>query len=227
MKILFFLFYSIISFAQHSGVVNYKVLMPLNSKAIGTSTESFFNDVKKIGDSYHYTLEFNTTQSHFFLNEIMKKDQDVKNEIAASVASILIGESNYYDRKKKISVNENNQGVLLEDKFDKVWEISTESKTIQNYLCYKATYIKYYVKNENTTSRVITAWFAPSLPYSFGPKGYNGLPGLVLELNEKDIVLFVDTITIQEKPIEIKFPKGKIITEEDYLRNASYYSPKQ
>lgn len=224
MKILIFLFCFTVSYSQHSGVVRYNVLMPENEKVIGTKTEDFFKDIQKTGSKRTYTLEFNATQAHFFLNKGMKTDREEDN-VVEKVTSILIGSSNYYDRGKRISINENNNGALLEDDFSKDWVISTENKKVSDYLCYKATYVKYFKKNNETKSRIITAWFAPSLPYPFGPKGYNGLPGLVLELSDNDIVLFVDSIAIQGKPIEIKFPKGKVISEEEYLKNATYYKP--
>ncbi|MEO8533402.1 MAG: GLPGLI family protein [Flavobacterium sp.] len=222
MKILFFLFFFTSVYPQYSGIVHYKVLMPENKQAIGSQSEDFFNDVKKIADKQIYILKFNASQSHFYLNEEMKADKTTANIVAEKVASVLIGGANYYDREKQISINENTQGVLLEDKFSKDWIITPENKKIGEYLCYKATYTNYFIKDNKTKSRLVTAWFAPSLPYPFGPKGYNGLPGLVLELIENDVILFVDVIDTKVNPITIKFPKGKVITVEEYMKNSTY-----
>jgi GLPGLI family protein len=72
-------------------------------------------------------------------------------------------------------------------------------------------------RNGKNISIPITAWFAPSLPYSYGPKDYNGLPGLILELQERKTIYFASLITLsKDKELEIEFPKGKTVTKEDY-----------
>lgn len=58
------------------------------------------------------------------------------------------------------------------------WELSNEIKYIDKYRCYKAS-LKHPIESRKGT---VIAWFCPELPYSFGPKGYGGLPGLILEL---------------------------------------------
>lgn len=80
------------------------------------------------------------------------------------------------------------------------------------------SYIARDAKEKNIT---IIAWFAPSLPYAYGPKDYGGLPGLILELTEKETTYYASKINItKNKEVKIDFPKGKMITEEEYNRKA-------
>ena len=62
----------------------------------------------------------------------------------------------------------------------------------------------------------MTAWFAPSLPYSFGPKNYYGLPGLILELTEGSTTYIVTKIELSNKNISVVQPRGKTISREEY-----------
>lgn len=64
------------------------------------------------------------------------------------------------------------------------WEITTETKEISGYSCVKAIgKAKNLYAEDAATEKsynTVEAWFAPSLPYSFGPYKYAGLPGLVI-----------------------------------------------
>lgn len=66
------------------------------------------------------------------------------------------------------------------------WEISTDTLTIQNFLCYKAT--------TRFRGRKWNAWFTDRIPIAAGPMKFGGLPGLILKVeDEKDNFSFVCT----------------------------------
>ena len=53
------------------------------------------------------------------------------------------------------------------------------------------------------------AWYTPSIPFGFGPKGEYGLPGLILELEIEKILFKATKITLNPKEeIVIKESKG-------------------
>ena len=91
---------------------------------------------------------------------------------------------------------------------------------IDNYLCYKAIYLIKFVNRKGiNTSIPIVAWFAPSLPYAYGPKYFNGLPGLILELVDRETTFLASSITIsKDKEVKIDFPKGKTVSQEEYTK---------
>ncbi|MNR33920.1 hypothetical protein D3C85_1516430 [compost metagenome] len=59
------------------------------------------------------------------------------------------------------------------------------------------------------------AWFAPILPYGYGPIQFYGLPGLILELKYKNTTYLAARIELTDT-LDIKFPKGRTITEDEY-----------
>ncbi len=58
------------------------------------------------------------------------------------------------------------------------WTIEQETKQIDRFVCQKAT--------GTFGGRVYTAWFAPDLPFAYGPWKLCGLPGLILEAEDAD-----------------------------------------
>ena len=220
---IFFLF-SISMFSQKSGIAYYGIMLSEYKDKNGKN-DDMLSEAKKIAENQNFILEFNEVQSHFYFKDEMKNENVT--DLIKGVAIILSGNENYYDNSKHLSINKHVDGVLLKDRDSiKTWEIKKETKMIGDYLCYKAEYTKKYKGNNNTEkSKLITAWFAPSLPLPFGPNGYNGLPGLILELIEngnKSKRYFLKSVELKKMPLEIKFPKDKVITEDEYLKNSSY-----
>jgi len=96
------------------------------------------------------------------------------------------------------------------------WELTTETKEISGYKCYKATYTYIQKWKGREFPWEVIAWYSPEIPVQFGPIRYSGLPGLILELSEKNIGYIVDKITFSEEAPKIKIPnKGEVLTEEE------------
>lgn len=110
------------------------------------------------------------------------------------------------------------------------WELSSETKNIGNYTCYKATFTK-EVENISVTmvngeskevkkkeTIVTTAWYTPQVPISNGPDNYQGLPGLILEINDgKKMIVCTEIILNPSEKINIEEPeKGKIVSQSKY-----------
>ncbi|MGN0282349.1 MAG: GLPGLI family protein [Prevotella sp.] len=58
------------------------------------------------------------------------------------------------------------------------WEDNDSTKTIEGYLCHKATGRLY--------GRTWTAWYADDIPLPYGPYLLGGLPGLILEATDSE-----------------------------------------
>lgn len=176
-----------------------------------------------------FLLEFTASKSKFARNNSLSINDDKGEQIYDNIATSYYSSSyDYYlDNSAGIGMFKySTDGTLVTQLVkEKEWDISTESKKIGDYLCYKAVYIKKYMgRNGKMKTLPITAWFAPSLPYRYGPKQYYGLPGLILELHELYGVFLASEIKIgEEKHLSIEFPKGKTITEEQYNERAAAF----
>ena len=49
-----------------------------------------------------------------------------------------------------------------------------------------------------TKTITVTAWYTPQISVSNGPDNYQGLPGLILEVNDGDLSIFV--VKLQSTP---------------------------
>ncbi|SHL53579.1 GLPGLI family protein [Flavobacterium saccharophilum] len=222
-NIFLLFFFSFAGFSQTSGIAYYGIQLPEYKGKNGEKSD-ILSEAKKVAESHNFILEFNETQSHFYLSNEMENEG--ANVLINGVANIISGHENYYDKGKQLSINKHVDGILIKDKNAvKSWTITNETKVIDNYLCYKAEFIKKYKGYNGEMSKTIIAWFAPSLPFPFGPNSYNGLPGLVLELietGEKVKTYFIKKIELKEQSILIKFPEGKVLTEEEFMKNSTY-----
>lgn len=110
------------------------------------------------------------------------------------------------------------------------WELSSETKNIGSYTCYKATFteeiesvkmsfINGETKEEKTKETVTTtAWYTPQIPVNNGPDNYQGLPGLILEINDGKKLIVCTEIELNPKDkIKIKEPEnGKVVTQAEF-----------
>ncbi len=72
------------------------------------------------------------------------------------------------------------------------------------------------VKGKKTET--VIAWYTPEIPFSHGPIDYEGLPGLIVELNFKQVNYVLKRIDFEPtKTFKIIKPnKGKPITLKEY-----------
>lgn len=123
------------------------------------------------------------------------------------------------------------KAFLVKDSLPKYnWELSSETKNIGNYTCYKATFSREVenvsmslvngeskeVKTKET--KVTTAWYTLQVPISNGPSEYQGLPGLILEINDgTNLIVCTEIVLNPSESIKIDEPeKGKIVSQSEY-----------
>lgn len=81
------------------------------------------------------------------------------------------------------------------------WQLHNESKKILDYSCKKAT-VKY-------RGREFIAWYAADIPVNNGPYIFEGLPGLILELEDSQNKYHFTAVGIDKKPMDIYLRNDK------------------
>ena len=145
-----------------------------------------------------------------------------------------IGGTYYKNLKEKRFANKTEimgKPFLVKDSLSNYnWELTSETKNIGNYTCYKATFtreveiINMSLVNDEPKeiaekkTVVTTAWYTTQVPISNGPSDYQGLPGLILEINDgKTIIVCTEIIMNPSEEIKIIEPKkGKVVTQAKY-----------
>lgn len=170
-----------------------------------------------------FKLEF--TKSEALFKNISGMDSDFDNNVLSATRLALGavgGKGVFYTNLTDdliIHQHEYIELILLESKVSEIeWNLEDEFKEIAGYKCQKAT-TKVYINSMNP-NRKITAWFSKELPFSFGPIGQAGLPGLILGLERSDkYMYYADETTLLEKTKDITPPtKGKRVTMDYILK---------
>lgn len=221
--ILIFLIYSLFGFAQKNCKVFYEI----------ETTADFFEDEdpemhgydKKINEAmkahaadFSFVLKIRDNESYFETVKSMLIDND---NLSYKLAYTMFQAKykfyvNTTSRQKLTEVEAYGKKFIVLDSIND-WQISKEQKIIGEYSCYKATTKKMVVNSEGTFITEIVAWFTTELPYSFGPIGYGGLPGLILELQDGVIKYKLKKINYADKIKMSKPTKGEIITNKELL----------
>lgn len=118
------------------------------------------------------------------------------------------------------------ENIYHTEKAKEGWTLRNETKMISGFLCYKATNIYRVVNDLNPDdikvfNHPVTAWYCPKLPYRHGPLGYGNLPGLILELQVRNVVYGVTKIDLKTNlNFDTKFLESAKILNEEELKKA-------
>lgn len=208
------------------GKVFYKIEpLEIEVKSNKEHIKLLYNEMEKIAQNQQYILEFNSKISKFHKIDVLRvsKYSEEKERLLQKATSMLYATNFTYffdkENTKLIIKKEDANLYFLDGKLD--WVITTETKKIGDYLCYKATSEKKLKNNKGIEyNSPVVAWFAPALPYSYGPQDFIGLPGLILELKFYKTVYLATNIevnTTSNKVIEL--PKGKMIDYKEYQKS--------
>ena len=170
-----------------------------------------------------FHLDFNENESLFYLasNSI---SEDENQETKKYVIGLFYGFDQMYINKTRDELVEQmyyTSGTLLKVRKASLidWQLTSESKMISGYKCYKATYTYVQKWKGREFPWEVVAWYTPEIPLQYGPIRYSGLPGLILEISEDNRGFVVDEIVFTDEEVTIDMPtEGEVMTEEELER---------
>lgn len=180
----------------------------------------------------NYVLNFVQNESNFSLIPKLEKPNPSKDSrVAVTVSLMSEGEILYKNLSDGIFVNNKEimgKRFLVVDSIpNKNWKLVNESKMIGDYVCFKAIYTnqieisdpkKVNILNMQNNEQPVIVWYTPQIPIGNGPLLFDGLPGLILEVNEGEMKMLCTKIILNPaESIEIKIPnKGKVVNQAEF-----------
>ncbi|AZQ43461.1 GLPGLI family protein [Nonlabens ponticola] len=204
--------------------------------------QAMIREAFKKGSTADFKLEFSQTESMY------EKEVELVAPKPSSGASITFSSSgptsstiykNLQDQEFIMKDQIFGKDFLITDKLKTYqWQPTQETKQIGNYTCYKATYTPELTEEQKKAKEekkedakkgslfalmddvdpTIEVWYTPEIPIANGPGEYHGLPGLILEVKERNTILLCTKIVMNpEEDFEIDQPRGgKTITQEKF-----------
>lgn len=211
------LFFSLAIYSQEKSIyVEYKVA--LSDDGTFTKSKMFADEFLNAAKEAHkliFGLVINPEGSKFY-----QVDTGIENSYemgAAKMYAKYIGVMYTVRDDVLKQIEYLNSNTYTKEKKVENWILTNETKNIDNYLCYKATNIYTVVNPKGTFKFPVTAWYCPKIPYSFGPLGYGNLPGLILELQVRNVNYLSKRIDLNSN-LNFNFDflkKATVLTEEE------------
>ena len=215
-------FFSITIFSQVGTAIYGKQLKSFSENS-SVSSNAANQQVKKILENLkkqEYQLSFNEGKA------IYRKVKSLDNDENPVLKAMTEGVANF---RGTIFFDSGSEEILHREEFAGVdyivtknkidWTLTKDTLQIDNYLCYKAKTTLTIKNSEGNHELEATAWYAPEITIPYGPDGYGGLPGLILQLDYNGIITSLKKIEYlsKDETIDIQFPKkGKRVSEDEF-----------
>ena len=212
------------------------------SKKQDPAFEKALQEALKEASEKSYLLTFNKSECVYEQQQQLEKPKAASGEMQISVSISSSEGKKYINAKNKTSSIEDailGKEFLIVENIEKPdWKLVDETKKIGDYTCFKAKltipvsdkqkkeYEEFLKKEEIKSSlfkmeepkeKIITAWYTPEIPVSFGPNNYWGLPGLILEINEPETIILCSKVVLNTKGTTIKIPnKGQKVSQKEF-----------
>lgn len=235
-KTLFLVLYSIVFFFNNvkaqdlNGLVTYKkkiLEFQSESKSFQVNKEKrpiYYNNVVRIEQNVKVLLEdltfnmiFNSDESFFKVEPQLEIENNSYYEFALGPDG---NDVHYCNIKQSINIIQRDAygELFIIEMPETKWELLNDTKQIGGYTCYKATTIRLSKNSKGVIKMPVEVWYTPEISIPYGPIGYNGLPGLIMELTMLNFSYYVEKIELNsEKNYKISKPtRGKNVTKDKF-----------
>lgn len=190
-------------------VVKYKMSYNISSQNTSKQEEIFY-------------LFINDKESFYISENLLAKDSIiVTDQIFSYDLSKLMKYRTYFvDRiyfnsymKNQISfIKYNSNYFSFNNENTKLnWTVTNEKKTIGNITCSSATI--------ESLGRKWKAYYADSYPFPYGPHRFQGLPGLIISIEDSESIYKFELIELKRKKTVYTLPRiSKKVDKEDYFK---------
>lgn len=213
----------IINTDSFSQIADGYIIYGATSTGALTSNENASPEMKMINNiliekkNIEFKLLFNKKESYYSIIKAL----DI-NDFKIRIAQTLFGgdDVHYFNKEtKEMFTYKEAYGehfIISNNEFK--WTILKETKKIDKFICYKAITQKIIENQKGKFIKNVTAWYTNEIPLSYGPRGYGGLPGLILELNEGKLLFYAKEIDLnsKEKVKIIKPIGGKKLSQKEF-----------
>lgn len=165
-----------------------------------------------------YELNFADNQSIY---KIQEEEPDITENTGHGNVMMKFAGANaeYYKNfstQKQVEKRElADKDYIIEDSLHHIsWKLEDDTKTVLGYNCKKAS-----GKTERGSD--VIAWYTEEIPMSSGPESFNGLPGMILQvdINKEEFLITAVNLEKTADKKELKVPsKGKKISPTDFAK---------
>ena len=194
------LFLNTISAQQKNIYVEYsvKIYDEERLKGVDSDFRKMFVEAMENAENISFGLIITKSGSKFYNQERMTTSGNVHFAMGLTAFTGYTGEVFHYLNNLYKYSRILGKDVMVKEALVDNWELHDETKLIDTYLCYKATNVN---RVDNGSGRIfnhpVIAWYCPQLPYNYGPNGYDNLPGLILQLQVRNVVFGAKKIDLK------------------------------
>lgn len=192
----------------------------LSSKKLSGNINEALEQSKKELKNLQYELIFN--ESLALYREKEKLNSDSQNSISKRLSKIFSGYfGEVYTNLKDNTIIENHE-FLGENYFIKKrinnfdWKIEDSKVKINGYYCYKANTIITEEGRNGLKEIIVTAWFTPEINFSYGPNGYSGLPGMIVQIQKGNTITYLSKIKFEKHKEDLELPSFETISNTEF-----------
>ncbi len=197
---------TLVCFGQQNGKAYYYTKSAEHAKTNSNTDDSSLRDME-------FVLTFTKDLAKYELKDgISLKTED-------KLALIFSGYAGpYFFDFENTDVYRIEEDYLIQKKANSIkWTLTKEKLKLNGFTCFKATAELEFRNRSRVFTKPVVAWYTPELSINAGPNGFCGLPGLIIQLEYRNVVTRLSKIKYSESPPKVSIPKNKdVITEEAF-----------